>query len=68
MDGFNGIPMQEVIHQVELNLLETWSGFGRTLEIWDDIVFLRAVSSVYSKNLVFGTDGVYPYQKQGWRA
>jgi GNAT superfamily N-acetyltransferase len=29
MNGFNGIPMQEVIHQVELNLLETWSGFGR---------------------------------------
>lgn len=29
MDGFNGISTDEVIHQVELNLLETWSGFGR---------------------------------------
>lgn len=29
MNGFNGIPMEEVVHQVELNLLETWSGFGR---------------------------------------
>jgi hypothetical protein len=29
---------------------------------------LRAENSVYFKNLVFGTDGLYPYQKQGWRA
>lgn len=29
MDGIRGFSKQEVIHQVELNLWETWSNFGR---------------------------------------
>ena len=45
VEGIPGYSKEEVIHQVELNLWETWSNFGRgpgcTLRLFPLACFLR---------------------------